>query len=123
MYNMYTNASNIFYSYTRVSSYSLHFRMKVMFGHKLHYEVKVTFGEISLKLRQPNWNVARNNANSVAYELPSQITVCTCLTIDFGLDGVNAHQRDFMRFGTIPPKWQASNAIGTKSFRLYYGHP
>ena len=52
------------------------------FGHKLHYEIKVTFGEISLKLRQMNWNVARTNVNVVVDELPSQITVYTCLTID-----------------------------------------
>ena len=41
----------------------------------------------------------------------------------FRLDGINTHQRGFMRFGAIRPKWQASNAIGAKSFRLYYGHP
>ena len=29
-----------------------------------------------------NWNVAKNNVNVVAYELPSQISVYTCLTID-----------------------------------------
>jgi hypothetical protein len=40
------------------------------------------FGEISLKLRQTNWNVGRNNINVVVDELPSQITVYTCLTID-----------------------------------------
>ena len=62
--------------------YSLRFKIKGMFGHKLRYEIKVTFGEISLKLRQTNWNVARNNVNVVVDELPSQITVYTCLTID-----------------------------------------
>jgi hypothetical protein len=40
------------------------------------------FGEISLKLCQTNWNVASNNVNVVADELPSQIIVYTCLTID-----------------------------------------
>jgi hypothetical protein len=40
------------------------------------------FGEISLKPRQMNWNVARNNVNVVVDELPSQITVDTCSTID-----------------------------------------
>jgi hypothetical protein len=30
------------------------------------------FGEISLKLRQTNWNVARTHVNVVADELPSQ---------------------------------------------------
>jgi hypothetical protein len=34
----------------------------------------------------------------------------------FGLDGVNAHQRGFMRSGAIRPKWQASSEIGAKSF-------
>ena len=41
----------------------------------------------------------------------------------FGLDGVDAHQRGFMRFGAICPKWRASGEIGVKSFQLYYGHP
>jgi hypothetical protein len=53
-----------------------------MFGHKSRYEIKVTFGEISLKLCQTNWNVARINVNVVVDELPSQITIFTCLTID-----------------------------------------
>jgi hypothetical protein len=54
--------------------YSLRFKTKVTFGHNLRYETKGTFGEISLKLRQTNWNVARNNVNVVADELPSQST-------------------------------------------------
>ena len=62
--------------------YSLHFKIKVPFGHKLRYEIKVTFGEISLKLCQTNWNVARDNVSVVDDELPSQITVYACLTID-----------------------------------------
>ena len=41
----------------------------------------------------------------------------------FGLNGVNTHQRGFMRFGAICPNWQASSDIGAKSSRLYYGHP
>jgi hypothetical protein len=32
------------------------------------------------------------------------------------LDGINAHQRGFMRFGAIRLKWQASSEIGGKSF-------
>jgi hypothetical protein len=67
---------------SNVKSYSLHFKIKVMFGHKMCYEIKITFGEISLKLRRTNWNVAKNNVNVVVDELPSQITVCTCLTTD-----------------------------------------
>jgi hypothetical protein len=53
-----------------------------MFGHKLRYEIKVMCGEISLKLRQTNWNVARNNVSVGVDELPGQITVYTCLIID-----------------------------------------
>ena len=49
-------------------------KQKFTFGHNLHYETKGTFGEISLKLRQMNWNVARNNVNVVADELSSQST-------------------------------------------------
>jgi len=57
-----------------LSIYSLHFKIKFMFGHLLRYEIKVTCGEISLKLRQTNWNVARFNVNVIVDELPSQIT-------------------------------------------------
>ena len=55
-------------------SYSLRFKTKVTFGHNLCYETKGTFGEISLKLRQTNWNVVKNNVNVVDDELPSQST-------------------------------------------------
>jgi hypothetical protein len=41
--------------------YSLRLKTKVTFGHNLCYKTKGTFGEISLKLRQTNGNVARNN--------------------------------------------------------------
>jgi hypothetical protein len=61
-------------NYKRSSTYSLCFKTKVTFGHNLRYETKGTFGEISLKLRQTNWNVARNHVNVVANELPSQST-------------------------------------------------
>ena len=40
----------------------------------------------------------------------------------FGLNGVEAHQRGFMRYGAICPDWRASTEIGAKSFKLYYGH-
>ena len=63
-------------------NYSLRFKIKVTFGHKLRCKIKVMFGEIFLKLRQTNWNVARNNVNVVVDELPSQITVYNRLTID-----------------------------------------
>jgi hypothetical protein len=52
--------------------YSLRFKTKVTFGHNLRYVTKGTFGEISLKLHQTNWNVAKNNVNVVANELPNQ---------------------------------------------------
>ena len=63
-------------------NYSLRFKLKVTFGHKLRYKIKVTFGDFSLKLCQTNWNVARNNVIVVVDELPSQIEIYTCLTID-----------------------------------------
>ena len=62
--------------------YFVSFKIKVTIGHKLCYKIKVTYGEISLKLRQTNWNVVRNNVNVVAGELPSYITIYTCLTFD-----------------------------------------
>jgi hypothetical protein len=58
------------------------FKIKVTFGHKLRYEIKGAFGEIYLKLRQTNWNVARNYVNVVSNELPGQIIHYTCLIID-----------------------------------------
>ena len=54
--------------------YSLRFKTKVTFGHNLRYKTKGMFGEISLKFRQTNLNVAINNVNVVAHELPSQST-------------------------------------------------
>jgi hypothetical protein len=75
-----------------------------MFGRKPRYEIKVTFGEISLKLRQTNWNVATNNVNVVANELPSQIIIYTCLTIDIW---TRRHRRTSMQFNALqchPPK-------------------
>ena len=45
------------------------------------------------------------------------------LQLIVGFNGIDAHQCNFMRFGAIRPKWQASNEIGVKSFRLYHGHP
>jgi hypothetical protein len=53
-----------------------------MFGHNLRYEIKVMFGAVPLKLRQMNYNVAKNNVNVVVDELPSRMMVYTCLTID-----------------------------------------
>ena len=42
--------------------------------YSLFFKIKVTFGEISLKLRQTNWNVARIDVNVVDDQLPSQST-------------------------------------------------
>ena len=50
--------------------------------YSIRSKIKVTFAEISLKLRQTNWNVARINVNVVVDELPSQIIVYSFLTID-----------------------------------------
>jgi hypothetical protein len=47
------------------------FKIRFTFGHKLHYEIKATFGEISLKLRQTDWNASRINVNVVVGEVPS----------------------------------------------------
>jgi hypothetical protein len=70
----YACSGEVFHGVAWVPSYSLRFKTKVTFGHNLRYEIKGTFGEISLKLRQTNWNVARNNVNVVVDELPSQST-------------------------------------------------
>jgi hypothetical protein len=67
---------------TKVRVYSLRFKIKVKSGHKLCYEIKGAFGEISLKLRQTNWNVAIINVNVVANKLPVQIILYICLIID-----------------------------------------
>jgi hypothetical protein len=61
------------------------------------YEIKVMFGEISLKLRQMNWNVARNNVSVVADKIPNQMTIYTCLIIDIW---TRWRQRTSMRFYT-----------------------
>ena len=71
------------------------FKIKVTFRHKLRYEIKVTFGEIALKLCQTNWNVAKHNVNVVDDELPSQMTVYTCLIIDIW---IGRRQRTSTRF-------------------------
>jgi hypothetical protein len=57
-------------------------KLKNTFGQNMHDKIKVTFGEISLKLCQTNRTLAINNVNFVADELPSQITVYACTTID-----------------------------------------
>jgi hypothetical protein len=62
--------------------HKLRHAIKVMFGHKLHHAIKVMFGEFFLKIRQTDWNVAKNIVNVVVDELPSQITIYTCLIID-----------------------------------------
>jgi hypothetical protein len=77
--------------------------MKVTFGHKLRYAIKVMFGEISLELRQTNWNVAGNNVNIVTDGLPSQITFYIFfLAIDIWTWW---RQRTSTQFSAIRPKW------------------
>ena len=93
--------------------YSFRFKIKVTFGHKLHYVIKVMLGEISLKLCPTNWNVAINNVNVVADELPSQITIYICLAIDIW---TLRRRRTSTQFSAIRPKWRASNEIGAKIF-------
>jgi hypothetical protein len=61
-----------------------------------------------------------NNVNVVVDELPSKLTIHTCLIIDIW---TRQRRRTSTRFGAIRPKWWASSEIGAKSFRLYYGHP
>ena len=87
--------------------YSLHFKTKVVFGHKLRYEIKITFGEISLKLRQMNWTVARNNVNVVVDELPSQITIYTFLIIDIWTRQCRRTSTRFYALWCHPPKLAA----------------
>jgi hypothetical protein len=48
------------------------------------------------------------------YQVEEQFTLG--LQLIFGLDGANAHQHGFMRFGAIRLNWQSFNEIGTKSF-------
>jgi hypothetical protein len=78
--------------------------MKVKFGQKLRYEKKVMFGENSLKLRQTNWNVARNNVSVVAEELQSQIIVCICFTIDIWTRRRRRTSTQFYALWCHPPK-------------------
>jgi hypothetical protein len=105
---------------TLLNKYPLRFKIYVMFGHKMRYEIKLMFGEISFKLHQTNWNVAINNVNVVVDELRSHIRIYTCLTNDIW---TRQRRCTSTQFGAIRPKWWASNEIGVKSFRLYYGHP
>jgi hypothetical protein len=93
--------------------YSLRFRIKVTFGHILRYEIKVTFGEISPKLCQTKWNVPKNNVNVGTDELPSQIIVYTCLTIDIW---TRQRQRTSTRFSAIRQKCRAFSELVPKVF-------
>ena len=62
------------------------------------------FGEISLKLRTMNWNVVRINVNVVVDELPSQIVVYTCLTIDIWTQQCQRTLTQFYAFWYHPPR-------------------
>ena len=70
----------------------------------MHYEIKGTFDEISLKLRQTNWNVARNNVNVVADEISCQITFYACLTIDIWTRRRQRTSTQFYALRCHPPK-------------------
>jgi hypothetical protein len=59
--------------FKKITEYSLRFKIKVTLGHKLRYEIKVTFGEVSFKLYQTNWNVAKNNVTFVVDEVQNDI--------------------------------------------------
>ena len=111
-------SANLFW----IKIYSLRFKIKCMFGHKLRYKIKVTFGEIYLKLRQTNWNVARINVNVVVDKLLNQIAVYTCLIIDIWTQRQWHTSTRFYAFRCHPPK-MAGSQIGAKKFQLYYGHP
>jgi hypothetical protein len=62
------------------------------------------FGEISLKLRPTNWNVAKTNVNVVVDELPSQIIVYTRLTIDIWTRRRQHTSTRFYALRCHPPK-------------------
>jgi hypothetical protein len=107
-----------------IDYYSLHFKIKVTFGHKMRYKIKGTFGEVSLKLRQTNWNVAWINVNVVVDELPRQITLYNCLTIDIWTRRrqctsmlVLCASVPSAQIGGLPVK------LAPIFFLLYYGHP
>ena len=72
--------------------------------YSLRFKIKVTFGEVSLKLCQTNWNVALNNVNVVANELPSQITIYTCLIIDIRNRWRRCTSTRFYTLQCHPPK-------------------
>jgi hypothetical protein len=93
-----------FYDTTVAKCYSLRFKIKVTFGHKLRYEIKVTFGEISVKLCQTNWNVARIDVDVVVDELPSQIIIYTCSTIDIWTQWRRRTLTRFYALRCHPPK-------------------
>ena len=84
--------------------YSLRFKTNVTFGYKLCYKIKVTFGEISLKLRQTSLNVAKINVSVVVDELPNQIIVYTCLTIDIWTWWCRRTSTRFYALWCHPPK-------------------
>ena len=71
----------------------------------LRFETKVTFGEISLQLRQTDWKFTINIVNvDVVDDLPSQITVYTCLTIHIWTWRRRCTSTRFYVFRCHPPK-------------------
>ena len=93
--------------------------------YSLRFKIKVTFGEFLHKLRQTNWNVARNIVSVVVDELPSQRTVYTCSTIDILDSMASTHINVVLctlvssaQNGGLPMKWAPevfNFTIGTPS--------
>ena len=67
------------------------------------------FGEVSLKFHQTNWYGAKNNVNVVVDELPSQIIVYTCLTIDIWTQRRRRTSTQFCVLRCHPPKMVPSD--------------
>ena len=75
------------------------------------------FGEISLKLRQTNWNVAKNNVSIVVDELPSQ-NYSSHLFNNWYLDSTASTHINAILGALVPSvqKWRPSNEMAPKVF-------
>ena len=94
--------------------YSLRFKIKITFGHKLRYVINVQFGKISLKLRQTNWNVAKNDVNVVADELSTQIIIYTWYldsTVSMHINAVYGASVPSAQIGGLPVKLASEVSI------------
>ena len=86
------------------SCYSLRFKIKVTIGQKIALGNKSYIWQKIIKLCQMNWNIARNNVSVVIYELPSQITIYNCLTIDIWTRRRRRTSTRFYALWCHPPK-------------------